>query len=338
MDGTGFVIVPRAVNDYRGASPSAMWLWVKLKGYAWQDGYCEVGYPRLCADLGRPERTVRRFMAQLVAAGLVEVVHQGRNHTNRYLIYDRPKEADQDATSNEDDRPNMTSQENGRPLMADQTEHDRPNAPVHIQHDRPKKTHQNGSEIRPAKTSPHDRPKRDDMVGQNRPPTKTQDKDSIDQDRDLSRDHPGLRNISNPGEDREEIPEIANQLARAREAEPVPPPDVVWAALRPKLVLTMNPRESGYLLHLRLVSMDEGSMRFRILSEAAGRWVDREGGGKLERALAEALGAPFGIEFERNLDGANDGSNGNHGETADLPGDEPLARPTATAGASGQPP
>lgn len=69
----------------KGISPALKLLLVALADFADDGGRCWPSVPRLAAMTGLGERSVRRLLPDLVAAGLVAVEHQqGRN--NRYTL------------------------------------------------------------------------------------------------------------------------------------------------------------------------------------------------------------------------------------------------------------
>lgn len=165
-------------------------------------------------------------------------------------------------------------------------------------------------------------------------------------DRHTSRDLSAPEDLEKPGGDEypgRGMPEV-EPVARAREApdgggEMDMTPSEVWEAVQPMLMARMDPRDGQFLNHIRLAESSGDTLRFRARSEAASRWVDREGGGKLERALAEALGTRFKVEFEPYRNGASDGNSGDQTTEANgIPRRGHLAGRAPAAIRPGQPP
>lgn len=87
--GYAFAPVPVAVLHTPELSPGAKTLFGILQSHARGKGHCEPGYARLCALLARTENTVRAYVRELVAAGLVVTLRRGYKQTNRYVITTR---------------------------------------------------------------------------------------------------------------------------------------------------------------------------------------------------------------------------------------------------------
>jgi hypothetical protein len=87
---TGFTQVANRVLSDPRLSPPARLLYALLKMHAWQSAVALPGQVRLGALLGVQPRQVRRYLAELVAAGLVVCRHRGRNLTNEYYLAEAP--------------------------------------------------------------------------------------------------------------------------------------------------------------------------------------------------------------------------------------------------------
>jgi hypothetical protein len=61
-------------------------LYALLKSYAWQDSTTHPGVKRMCRDAGCSDRTLKKFMDELVDAGLIEVKRRGQGKTNLYIF------------------------------------------------------------------------------------------------------------------------------------------------------------------------------------------------------------------------------------------------------------
>jgi len=81
-----FVAIPRAITVDATLSPGSRALWAILKDHARQRETCVPGYARLCALMGRCENTVRKYMRELIGAGIVEQTRRGHMRTNRYRL------------------------------------------------------------------------------------------------------------------------------------------------------------------------------------------------------------------------------------------------------------
>lgn len=91
---TGFTMVPnaaRATMRERGVSATARVLYQELCGLCYgRSATCTVPTALLVKLTRRPSRSVRRDKAELIGAGLVEVISGGRGHTTaRYRLPDR---------------------------------------------------------------------------------------------------------------------------------------------------------------------------------------------------------------------------------------------------------
>ena len=82
----GYVILPKLVLHAQNLSAEAKLLYAHLIGYAYEKDQCFPGYGTLCADMGKSEKTVRNFMRELEAIGLLEQKRRGLGKTNIYIL------------------------------------------------------------------------------------------------------------------------------------------------------------------------------------------------------------------------------------------------------------
>lgn len=82
----GFAQIPRQVLRATGLSRNAKCLYALLLDYAWQEGSCFPGQPRLAHDLGVSDRTIRTDLDELREYGLVSWRRRGLSLTNVYQI------------------------------------------------------------------------------------------------------------------------------------------------------------------------------------------------------------------------------------------------------------
>jgi hypothetical protein len=61
-----------------------------LQHFARRDPYAFPGQARLAAILSVTERTVRSYLRELVAAGLIRIEQRGLHQTNRYWLIGAP--------------------------------------------------------------------------------------------------------------------------------------------------------------------------------------------------------------------------------------------------------
>ena len=57
-----------------------------ILSYAWQNDFCFPGQAKLAEDMGVDERTVRRHIQALQAAGLLVIQQRGQGKTNIYEL------------------------------------------------------------------------------------------------------------------------------------------------------------------------------------------------------------------------------------------------------------
>lgn len=82
----GFAQIPRQVLRAPGLSRNAKCLYALLLDYAWQEGSCFPGQPRLAHDLGVSDRTIRTDLDELRVFGLIAWKRRGLSLTNVYQI------------------------------------------------------------------------------------------------------------------------------------------------------------------------------------------------------------------------------------------------------------
>ncbi|MHB1505141.1 MAG: helix-turn-helix domain-containing protein [Sulfobacillus sp.] len=82
----GFLVTPRTVLHTEGLSHRAKELYTLLFDFAWQSGRAFPGQVRLAAMLGVTDRSIRTYLAELVAAGLLTVRRRGQGQTNIYQL------------------------------------------------------------------------------------------------------------------------------------------------------------------------------------------------------------------------------------------------------------
>ena len=83
----GFVALPNAVLLDTALSCVARVLYAVLLFHARQDGHCFPSLTTLCQDLGLGETTVRQYLHELSAAGLITQRRRGQGHTNLYILH-----------------------------------------------------------------------------------------------------------------------------------------------------------------------------------------------------------------------------------------------------------
>lgn len=82
----GFAPLPTAISRDPSLSNGAVRLYSLLQTYAWQDGVCFPGQQRLADDMGKSVATVKRYLSELVACGLIVRTRRGLNKTNLYRL------------------------------------------------------------------------------------------------------------------------------------------------------------------------------------------------------------------------------------------------------------
>jgi hypothetical protein len=101
----GFTALPNAILLNTCLSVPARLCYAVLQHFARRDPYAFPGQARLAAILGVTERTVRAYLRELVAAGLIRIEQRGLHQTNRYWLIgasDAPPLARADAPGGSD--------------------------------------------------------------------------------------------------------------------------------------------------------------------------------------------------------------------------------------------
>lgn len=83
----GFTQVPNVVLTNEALSVGAKLAYAMLLKYAWSDDACFPGQEKLAKDTGSGERSVRRYVDELKAAGFLEVQQRGLGKTNLYRLH-----------------------------------------------------------------------------------------------------------------------------------------------------------------------------------------------------------------------------------------------------------
>src|SRR5216684_2930202 len=87
----GFTQVPNFLLKFKKLSAGDKLAFAMLLSYAWQNDYCFPGQERLAKDMGLDERSVRRHLKSLQAAGLLAIQRRGQGKTNVYELNLKPK-------------------------------------------------------------------------------------------------------------------------------------------------------------------------------------------------------------------------------------------------------
>jgi hypothetical protein len=83
----GFTQVPNFILTKKELSVGAKLAYAMLLKYAWADDACFPGQLKLGEDMGSGERSVRRYLEELEAAGLLEITQRGLGKTNLYRLF-----------------------------------------------------------------------------------------------------------------------------------------------------------------------------------------------------------------------------------------------------------
>ena len=83
----GFTQVPNFILTKKELSVGAKLAYAMLLKYAWGDDACFPGQLKLAADMGAGERSVRTYLKELEAAGILEITQRGLGKTNLYKLY-----------------------------------------------------------------------------------------------------------------------------------------------------------------------------------------------------------------------------------------------------------
>ncbi len=82
----GFTQVPNFILRDPSLTLGAKMTYAMFLSYAWNDDYCFPGQERLAKDIGVVERSVRTYLNELKACGLLEVEQRGLGKTNLYTL------------------------------------------------------------------------------------------------------------------------------------------------------------------------------------------------------------------------------------------------------------
>ena len=83
----GFTQIPNALLRRADLSQGAKVAYMMLLSYSWQEGSCFPGQERLARDMGAGERSVRTYLQELQARGLITIRRRGLNLTNVYILH-----------------------------------------------------------------------------------------------------------------------------------------------------------------------------------------------------------------------------------------------------------
>ena len=82
----GFTQVPNHILESDKISPGAKLTYAMLLKYAWYDDGCYPGQAKLADDMGAGERSIRTYLKELEAAGLLDITQRGLGKTNLYRL------------------------------------------------------------------------------------------------------------------------------------------------------------------------------------------------------------------------------------------------------------
>ncbi|HZB95789.1 MAG TPA: helix-turn-helix domain-containing protein [Herpetosiphonaceae bacterium] len=103
---SGFTVIPNGILRHPDLSPGAKLTYMVLLSYAWQQGSCFPGQERMAEDMGAGERSIRRYLKELEAAGFLIIKQRGLGQTNLYIL---PKHRPANLAGQ--DRPDLAAQE-----------------------------------------------------------------------------------------------------------------------------------------------------------------------------------------------------------------------------------
>src|ERR1700676_96081 len=83
----GFTQVPNFILTNKELSVGAKLAYAMLLKYAWGDDACFPGQAKLAEDMGSAERSIRTYLKELEAAGLLEKKKRGLGKTNLYRLH-----------------------------------------------------------------------------------------------------------------------------------------------------------------------------------------------------------------------------------------------------------
>src|ERR1700680_2564770 len=83
----GFTQVPNFILTKGDVSVGGKLAYAMLLKYAWDNDACFPGQVTLADDMGAGERSVRTYLKELEAAGLLEITQRGLGKTNLYRLF-----------------------------------------------------------------------------------------------------------------------------------------------------------------------------------------------------------------------------------------------------------
>jgi hypothetical protein len=83
----GFTQVPNCILTMADVSVGAKLTYAMLLKYAWAEDACFPGQLKLAQDMGSGERSVRRYLDELEAKGILEIQQRGLGKTNYYRLH-----------------------------------------------------------------------------------------------------------------------------------------------------------------------------------------------------------------------------------------------------------
>jgi len=83
----GWTGVPNFILETKEVSVGAKLVYAMLLKYARELHECFPGQQRLAADMGSAERSVRRWLRQLEAVGLIDTKRRGQGKPNLYTVH-----------------------------------------------------------------------------------------------------------------------------------------------------------------------------------------------------------------------------------------------------------
>ncbi len=82
----GFTQIPNSILRRPDISPGAKLTYMVLLSYAWQEGSCFPGQERMAEDAGVTDRSIRTYLKELEAKGLLFIKRRGLGKTNLYFL------------------------------------------------------------------------------------------------------------------------------------------------------------------------------------------------------------------------------------------------------------
>jgi hypothetical protein len=83
----GFTMVPNVILTKKELSVGAKLAYAILLKYAWADNGCYPSQLRLAEDMGAGERSIRTYLKELEAAGILDIQQRGLGQTNYYRLF-----------------------------------------------------------------------------------------------------------------------------------------------------------------------------------------------------------------------------------------------------------